>query len=428
MTSETHEVIVIGGGAAGLAAAIACREQGIEDVLLIEREAHLGGILNQCIHDGFGLEIFDQSLTGPEYAQRYIDRLEELGIECLLDSMVIEMTRERCLIVVNRQGRRELQADAIILAMGCRERTRGALGIPGKRPSGIFTAGVAQNFINLQNIMPGERVVILGSGDIGMIMARRLTIEGSKVLMVVEKMPFCSGLPRNMNQCLFDFDIPLYLSHTVVDIHGKERLTGVTIAELDETGRPLPGTRTHVSCDTLLLSVGLIPENELSRQAGIEMHTITGGPEVNERGETSIPGIFASGNVLHVHDIVDKVSREAEIIAEGVAEHLTLEGAGAQSTKTRRAVEEKEKVELNIPVSWDEQIGYVLPSKISNIRDILFSLRVREPGSNRKIKISNGPRIIKKKGVPKVNPAEMIQIRISGEKLEGIDAIKVELE
>jgi len=314
------EVIIIGGGAAGLAAAVACKQKGIEDILIIERGAYLGGILNQCIHDGFGLEKFHTSLTGPEYAQRYIDQVMDKKIPFLLNSMVLNLTPQKEVIVVNHHVLQHYWGKVVILAMGCRERTRGAIGIPGARPAGIYTAGVAQELINLKNYMVGKKIVILGSGDIGLIMARRLTLEGAEVITVAEKLSYSSGLPRNINQCLYDFDIPLLLSHTVVDIEGNGRLSGVTIAQLGKRGGIIPNTRRKIACDTLLLSVGLIPENELSREAGIVLDNITGGPQVDERGQTSIPGIFACGNVLQVHDIVDNVSLEAEYIMEGIAE------------------------------------------------------------------------------------------------------------
>ncbi|GAI87237.1 unnamed protein product [marine sediment metagenome] len=317
-----QEVIIIGGGAAGLAAAVACKQKGIEDILIIERGDYLGGILQQCIHDGFGLEKFNTSLAGPEYAQRYIDQVKEKEIPFLLNSMVVSLTPQKEVIVVNNNGLTHYRARAIILAMGCRERTRGAISIPGARPSGIYTAGVAQELINLKDYMVGEKIVVLGSGDIGLIMARRLTLEGAEVIMVAEKLPYSSGLPRNINQCLYDFDIPLLLSHTVVDIEGNGRLSRVTIAQLGKREGIIPQSKRKIACDTLLLSVGLIPENELSREAGLTLDNITGGPQADERGQTSVSGIFACGNVLQVHDIVDNVSLEAEYIVEGVAEFL----------------------------------------------------------------------------------------------------------
>jgi len=405
------EVIIIGGGAAGLAAAVACKQKGIEDILIIERGDYLGGILNQCIHDGFGLEKFHTSLAGPEYAQRYIDQVKEKEIPFLLNSMVVSLTPQKEVIVVNNNGLIHYQARVIILAMGCRERTRGAISIPGARPSGIYTAGVAQELINLKDYMVGEKIVVLGSGDIGLIMARRLTLEGAEVIMVAEKLPYSSGLPRNSNQCLNDFDIPLLLNHTVVDIEGNGRLSGVTIAQLGKRGGIIPGTRRKIACDTLLLSVGLIPENELSREAGIVLDNITGGPQVDERGQTSIPGIFSCGNVLQVHDIVDNVSLEAEYIVEGVAEYL--EG---KLTKERKI-----KVELG------EGLRYVVPQRLVSRKDTIFSFRVNQPGRKKILLFEEGRRLIKKKSLRRVNPAEMIRIKLSSRELEEIKTLKVRL-
>ena len=408
---KEREVIVIGGGAAGLAAAVACYEKGIKDILIIERESYLGGILNQCIHDGFGLEKFNTSLTGPEYAQRYIDQIVDEKILFLLNSMVVNLSPQKEVIVVNYKGLQHYRAKVIILAMGCRERTRGAISIPGARPSGIFTAGVAQELINLKNYMIGNKIVILGSGDIGMIMARRLTLEGAEVVLVAEKLPYSSGLPRNINQCLYDFNIPLLLSHTVIDIKGNGRISEVTLAEISKRGGMIPRSKTKIACDTLLLSVGLIPENELSREAGITLDDITGGPQVDERGQTSVPGIFACGNVLQVHDIVDNVSLEAEYIVEGVAEYLE-----------RRLTKEKEiKVELG------EGLRYVVPQKLISQKDIIFSFRVTQPGRNKILLFEDGRRLIKKKSLQRVNPAEMIRIKLSSRELEGIKTLKVKL-
>ena len=309
---EMVDVLVIGAGPAGMAAAIAAREAGTQRLLVLEREPEMGGILKQCIHNGFGLHRFKEELTGPEYAQRDIDRVRALGIDVRLGTTVLEVTKDRVVTAISKEkGIRRFQAEAIVLAMGCRERPRGALAIPGTRCAGIFSAGTAQKYVNLEGYMPGKRVVILGSGDIGLIMARRMTLQGAEVLACVEIMPYSSGLNRNIVQCLNDYHIPLLLNHTVVDIQGRERLEGVTVAEVDGRRNPIPGTETHFDCDTLLLSVGLIPENELTRQADVEMSAATQGALVDDRLQTSCPGIFACGNVLHVHDLVDFVSTES---------------------------------------------------------------------------------------------------------------------
>lgn len=308
------DILIIGGGPAGLAAAISAREAGAEDILILEREESLGGILKQCIHNGFGLHTFKEELTGPEYAQRFIDKVLALQIPYQLNCMVLDITPEKVVTCVSREhGLEQIRAKAMILAMGCREKPRGAIGTPGWRCAGIYSAGTAQKLVNLKGLMPGKRVVILGSGDIGLIMARRMTFMGAKVLCCVEIMPYSGGLKRNIVQCLDDFDIPLYLSHSVVDIHGKERLEGVTIAKVDEKMQPIPGTEQYIECDTLLLSVGLLPENELSKMAGVEIAPSTSGAVVDEQLQTSVPGIFSCGNVLHVHDLVDYVSEEAAI-------------------------------------------------------------------------------------------------------------------
>ena len=321
MTS--YDIVIVGGGPAGLAAAVSAKKAGTDSILIIERDKELGGILNQCIHNGFGLHTFKEELTGPEYAYRFIEQVYDLGIEYKLDTMVMDISHDKVVTAMNRtEGMFQIQAGAVILAMGCRERPRGALNIPGYRPAGIYSAGTAQRLVNMEGYMPGREVVILGSGDIGLIMARRMTFEGATVKVVAELMPFSGGLKRNIIQCLDDYGIPLKLSHTVVDIEGKERVKAVTIAEVGPDMKPIPGTEERYTCDTLLLSTGLIPENELSRGAGVEMNPVTSGPIVNEILETNIPGVFACGNVLHVHDLVDYVSEEATRAGENAAKYV----------------------------------------------------------------------------------------------------------
>ena len=318
-----YDIVIVGGGPAGLAAAVAARNAGVDKILILERDKELGGILNQCIHNGFGLHTFKEELTGPEYAYRFIEKVLDAKIEYKLNTMVMDISEDRVVTAMSREdGMYQIKAGAVILAMGCRERPRGALNIPGYRPAGIFSAGTAQRLVNIEGYMPGREVVILGSGDIGLIMARRMTLEGAKVKVVAELMPYSGGLKRNIVQCLDDFGIPLKLSHTVVDIEGKEHLEAVTIAQVDNHGKPIPGTEERYTCDTLLLSCGLIPENELSRNAGVEMSPITSGPIVNESLETNIPGVFACGNVLHVHDLVDYVSEEANRAGQNAAKFI----------------------------------------------------------------------------------------------------------
>ena len=405
------DVAVIGGGPAGLAAALAAHKEGAARVLIIERNHELGGILQQCIHHGFGLHRFKAELTGPEYAQRFINEVRETDIQVLLETMVLEVTEDRTIYAVNSsEGMLEISAKAVVLAMGCRERTRGALRIPGRRPAGIFSAGTAQRYINIDGYIPGRKAVILGSGDIGLIMARRLTLEGAQVEAVVEIMPYAAGLARNVVQCLEDFDIPLILQSTVVDIHGEDRLEGVTIARVDEDWKPITGTERKIDCDTLLLSVGLIPENELSGGAGVELDPITNGPKVDDTLMTSIPGIFACGNVLHVHDLVDNVSKEAERAGAFAAQYARQQLSAAN----RR-----------IKVEAGENIRYVVPHEISLDKPVEFFMRVQRPEDDVFLDLG-GLRTVKK---PFVRPSEMLNITLTPEvlgKLQG-DALTVRI-
>ena len=347
---NSYDIVIIGGGPAGLAAAVSARDAGVERILILERDSELGGILNQCIHNGFGLHTFQEELTGPEYAARFIDQVEERKIPYLLNTMVLDVSPDRVITAMNKtDGLFQLSAKAIILAMGCRERPRGALNIPGTRPAGIYSAGTAQRLVNMEGYLPGKKVVILGSGDIGLIMARRMTLEGAKVQVVAELMPYSGGLKRNIVQCLDDFGIPLKLSHTVVDSRGRERVEGITLAQVDERLKPIPGTEENYECDTLLLSCGLIPENELSRSAGVDLSPVTSGAVVDESLETSVPGVFACGNVLHVHDLVDFVSQEAAAAGRAAAKYVQGQ---------------LETGEAAIPLAAKGGIRYTVPARI----------------------------------------------------------------
>ena len=413
------DLVIIGGGPAGLAAAVAARKSGVQDILILERDSELGGILNQCIHNGFGLHTFKEELTGPEYAARFVTQVRELGIEYKLNTMVLDLAADKTVTAMNKtDGLFQLHPKAVILAMGCRERPRGALNIPGYRPAGIFTAGTAQRLVNMEGCLPGRRVVILGSGDIGLIMARRMTLEGAKVLCVAELMPYSGGLKRNIVQCLDDFGIPLKLSHTVVDIQGKERVTGITLARV-ENGKPVPGTEEHYDCDTLLLSCGLIPENELSRGMGVEISPVTNGPVVDESLQTSIPGVFAAGNVLHVHDLVDYVSEEAAAAGRAAVRYLAQGETGERH---------------EIPVTFEGGIRYTVPASIDPKLvqdDLVLRFRVGGVMKKRVVKRYLGDEAVVSRKRPIMAPGEMEELKLTKDMLAahpGLSRIHITVE
>lgn len=412
---KSYDIVIIGGGPAGLAAAVSARDNGADSLLILERDKELGGILNQCIHNGFGLHTFKEELTGPEYAARFIAQVRERGIEYKLNTMVMDISPDKTVTAMNREeGLFEIKAKAVILAMGCRERSRGALNIPGYRPAGIFSAGTAQRLVNMEGYMPGREVVILGSGDIGLIMARRMTFEGAKVKVVAELMPYSGGLKRNIVQCLDDYGIPLKLSHTVVDIKGRKRVEGVTIAEVDNKGKPIPGTEEFYSCDTLLLSVGLIPENELSDGMGVKMNPVTSGPFVNESLETNIEGVFACGNVLHVHDLVDFVSEEAA--AAGVHAALYVKGRTRPNSGGREIVFRAE-----------DGVRYTVPATVNSTRmDEKLTVRFRVGAVYKNCYTSvyfDEERVLRRKRQI-LAPGEMEEIHLTKEQLKKYSDLK----
>jgi NADPH-dependent 2,4-dienoyl-CoA reductase/sulfur reductase-like enzyme len=400
MLKWQKDLVIIGGGPAGLAAAIAARDEGIEDLIVLERHSELGGILNQCIHNGFGLHYFKEELTGPEYAERFIEELQKKNVPFLTDAMVISLSPDKKLLVASKEhGLVEIEAKAVVLAMGCRERTRAAITIPGTRPSGVFTAGTVQALINIEGLMPGKRAVIVGSGDIGLIMARRLTLEGAQVLAVVEIMDYPGGLNRNIAQCLEDFDIPLYLSHTIADIQGKDRVEKVLVAPVDENRQPILDKAFPLKCDTLVLSVGLIPENELSLEAGVELDKITGGPIVSEYLETTTSGIFACGNVLQVHDLVDNVTAESIRAGKMAANYVKSGTLPACGTETKAG----------------DNVRYVVPQKISKTEDVEFFLRAARPMDRPTLVVGDS---LYTKKMREAKPGEMISVKIPKEKLQ----------
>ncbi|MBQ7374621.1 MAG: FAD-dependent oxidoreductase [Clostridia bacterium] len=415
--TETRKIdlVIVGGGPAGMAAAVAAHEAGLRDILILERDNALGGILRQCIHNGFGLHRFGEELAGPEYAYRYEKMVKELEIPFMLDTMVIDISPEKVVTAMNKEkGIFFLEAKAIVLAMGCRERPKGALNIAGTRPAGIYTAGTAQKFVNMKGYMPGKEVVILGSGDIGLIMARRMTLEGAKVKAVCELMPYSGGLARNIEQCLNDFGIPLHLSHTVVEIHGKDRLTGVTIAKVDERRRPIMETAEHIPCDTLLLSCGLIPENELTKQAGIELDRITNGAVVDGDRETAIEGVFASGNVLHVHDLVDYVSEESVIAGQAAA----------------RYVKGESKKDANVTLKTDGKVRYTVPQRITEAKDTTVYFRVSDVYRDKKLVVRDGDKVLIERKKQKLAPGEMETVKLTAEMIKANESgvITISLE